>query len=96
MGDAFQLYRNAERYDLVARIVSKSEREIAFYLAQARRYTGPALELACGSGRLAIPLAAEQINMTCIDISREMLDLGVKRARQGRHHLAWVESCPED
>jgi SAM-dependent methyltransferase len=54
--------------------------DIAFYQAQAERWAGPggaALELACGSGRVALPLARAGHRITAIDSSKAMLeDLG--------------------
>jgi SAM-dependent methyltransferase len=50
-----------------------SEEEVPFYLALAREHGGPLLELACGTGRLTIPLAREGFAITGLDLSEEML-----------------------
>lgn len=46
----------------------------AFMLAVARRTGGPALDVACGSGRIALPLARGGIRVTGIDLSAQMLE----------------------
>lgn len=40
----------------------------------ARRFGGPVLELACGTGRLLVPLAEAGFNVTGVDSSAPMLD----------------------
>jgi SAM-dependent methyltransferase len=56
----------------------------AFYTALARRTGGPVLELACGTGRLTVPLAASAIGVVGLDASRQMLEVaGVKAAEAG-------------
>lgn len=63
--------------------------DIAFYQAQAERWAGPGgavLELACGNGRVALPLARAGHRITGIDSSEAMLeDL---RARLGSEPAA--------
>jgi SAM-dependent methyltransferase len=46
---------------------------------------GRVLELGAGSGRIALPLAAQGLEVTGIDISETMLDL--LRAKEGSDHL---------
>ncbi len=46
----------------------------------ARRTGGPLLELGCGTGRLAVPLAAAGYQVTGIDLSPAMLDIARARA----------------
>jgi SAM-dependent methyltransferase len=52
--------------------------DLDLYLSVARRTGGPILELAVGSGRLAVPLANAGYEVTGVDIEPAMLD----RARQ--------------
>ncbi|HUI90588.1 MAG TPA: class I SAM-dependent methyltransferase [Anaerolineales bacterium] len=67
-------YSDARHYDLVEGSYATGE-FLDFYRRQVSRYGEPVLELACGSGRLTIPLAAAGINITGLDISVEMLGL---------------------
>jgi hypothetical protein len=49
------LYDHADLYDLVAADVAPAG-QAAFYLRQAQACGGPVLELACGTGRLTLPM----------------------------------------
>ena len=50
-----------------------SDEEIAWYLNKARRFGGPVLDLACGTGRLTLLLAREGFAVTGLDQSEGML-----------------------
>jgi SAM-dependent methyltransferase len=54
--------------------------DVAFYLEEARRSGGPVLELGVGTGRIAVPIAAERIRVIGIDSSRGMLEVCAQRA----------------
>jgi SAM-dependent methyltransferase len=54
--------------------------DVAFYLEEARRSGGPVVELGVGTGRIAVPLAADGIRVIGIDSSRGMLDVCARRA----------------
>jgi SAM-dependent methyltransferase len=56
--------------------------DLDLYLSLARRTGGPILELAAGTGRVAIPIAEAGFDMTGVDIDPAMLDRA--RARVGR------------
>lgn len=60
-------------YDLAFGI--SGEAEVAWYLDVARTSGGPVLDLACGTGRLALLLAQEGFEVTGIDRSAGMLNL---------------------
>jgi ubiquinone/menaquinone biosynthesis C-methylase UbiE len=68
------LYSDAQRYDLVEGAYATGD-FLDFYRRQIARYGEPILELACGSGRLTIPLIESGIQITGLDISEEMLNL---------------------
>lgn len=56
--------------------------DIDLYLALAARTGGPILELAAGSGRVALPLAQSGYEVTAVDIDPAMLDrLGLRIAQ---------------
>ena len=55
--------------------------DIDLYLALARRTGGPVLELAAGSGRIAVPLAAAGHDVTAIDLDPAMLERASARVR---------------
>jgi len=54
--------------------------DVSFYVEEARRAGGPVVELAVGTGRIAIPTAAAGIRVIGIDSSRAMLDVCARRA----------------
>ena len=67
----------AELYDPWSASVTE---DVAFYLEEARRSGGPVVELGVGTGRVAIPIAADGIRVIGVDSSRGMLDVCARRA----------------
>jgi SAM-dependent methyltransferase len=66
-------------YDAIAELydpwsISVTE-DIGFYLEEARRAGGPVVELGVGTGRIAIPIAADGIRVIGVDSSAGMLDV---------------------
>ena len=77
------LYSDAQRYDLAIGVYASRD-QLNFYRRQVTRYGEPVLELACGSGRLTIPLTNENVNIRGMDISEDMLHLAkLKAAKNG-------------
>ncbi|HEX4519455.1 MAG TPA: class I SAM-dependent methyltransferase [Gaiellaceae bacterium] len=71
-------------YDRIARLydpwsVSVVE-DVSFYLERARRSGGPMVELGVGTGRIAIPVAAEGIRVIGVDLSEGMLEVAREQA----------------
>ena len=54
--------------------------DVGFYLEEARRSGGPVLELGVGTGRIAVPIAADGIPVIGVDSSRGMLEVCARRA----------------
>jgi SAM-dependent methyltransferase len=54
--------------------------DVAFYLEEARRSGGPVVELGVGTGRIAVPIAADGIRVVGVDSSRRMLEICARRA----------------
>lgn len=61
----------AQWYDFYATV----DVDIPFYLREIDARQDRVLELACGTGRVSIPLLKAGINLTCVDMSVEMLDV---------------------
>lgn len=80
-------YSDPERYDMETH---RFEPDGPFFLSLARRLAGPVLELGCGTGRLAIPLAQHGVDMTGLDVVPGMLTLAKRKA--GNLPIAWVEA----
>ncbi len=55
--------------------------DIPFWTGLARQFGSPVLELACGTGRITVPLAKTGIRVTGVDISGPMLAKARKNAR---------------
>jgi SAM-dependent methyltransferase len=68
--------------------------DLDLYQAMAERADGPVLELAAGTGRLAIPLAEAGHRVTAVDLDPAMLDRARQRARgtAGEDRLTFVEA----
>src|ERR671911_1055470 len=78
--DDYAAYYDWENAQTVGR------RDIAFWERMAAAVDGPVLELGCGTGRVAIPVAKAGATVVGIDRSASMLARGrmkVKRARIG-------------
>jgi SAM-dependent methyltransferase len=48
--------------------------DVAFFVRRAHETGGPVLELCCGTGRVAIPLARAGFEVAAVDLSQAMLD----------------------
>jgi SAM-dependent methyltransferase len=69
--------------------------DLDLWLALADRADGPILELAAGTGRVAVPLAAAGHQVTAVDLDPAMLDLGRQRAAAaglGDDRISFVEA----
>jgi SAM-dependent methyltransferase len=69
----------AEFYDRIHRGLPG---EAEFYVGQAVRLRRRVLELGCGTGRLAIPMAMSGVHVVGLDISKPMLDVCQESLRQ--------------
>lgn len=76
--DGSQVYWDGRHYDADN---SAHPGDLSFYLAEAKKDKGPILELACGTGRLAIPLAKAGLDITGLDVAAPMLAQAREKAR---------------
>ena len=53
--------------------------DVAFYERVAGQTGGPVLELACGTGRIALPLAEAGLQVTGVDRSEAMLAIARRK-----------------
>jgi SAM-dependent methyltransferase len=85
----------AVRYDAA---VPLQDGEVEFYLELAREAQAQGLrtlEVTCGTGRIAIPLAREGIPIVGLDISADMLARARERSA-GIDNIEWVEGDIRD
>jgi SAM-dependent methyltransferase len=71
-------------YDAIARLYDEWSRsvveDVPFYVEEARASGGPVVELAVGTGRIAVPIAASGIRVIGVDSSHAMLEICAERA----------------
>ena len=80
-------YNYPELYDLEN---PDFEPEGLFYLSIAQALGGPVLELGCGTGRMAIPLAQHGLKVTGLDLVPGML--AAARTKAGSLPIQWIEA----
>lgn len=83
--DCADLYSNGQHYDLIS---SDLTEDIPFYQRRIQEYGQPVLELACGTGRLTIPLKQSGIDIDGIDASPNMLAHARLKARQANLQIS--------
>ena len=87
-------YYDPEHYDATAQGVPG---DVEFYLSlalEAHAAGHPVLELACGTGRVAIPVAQAGVQLAGLDRSPAML--GRAREKAGLSNARWVEGDMRD
>lgn len=65
--------------------------DIPFYLEQSVNYGDPILELACGTGRVSIPIAKSGFDVTGIDISSGMLNSAAVDAAEAGAKINFIK-----
>jgi SAM-dependent methyltransferase len=68
-----------------------SDTGVAFYSALAWEAGGPVLEIACGTGRVAMPIARQGFAVTGLDVVPAMLDRARFKAEAAGLSVRWVE-----
>lgn len=89
----------ASRYDLMNDLMSGGMHRLwkAQFVRRVKPRRGEAiLDMAGGTGDIAFRMAESGARVTVADISREMLDVGIERARkQGLEDLVWAQANAE-
>ena len=65
--------------------------DVEWFSGLARRTGGPILELGCGTGRIAVPIAQDGHHVVGLDRSAAMLERAERRARRANVEVRWVE-----
>ena len=84
-----RIYLDGRHYDLA---YSNFTEDVEFWVGQARRYGGPILELACGAGRVAIPLAREGFEVTGTDLAESMLERAERNSTEEGLDVEWAKA----
>ena len=69
-------------------IFKQESQDIQFWLEIAKKINGNVLEIGCGTGRITTHLAQNDIKITGIDISEDMLNIARKKSSQ----VSWIQS----
>lgn len=88
--DNLEEFTDPPNYDLEEG--ERSAARIAFYCDLAKAVGGPVLEIACGSGLVTLPIAAQGLETTGVDLARPMLDHARKKAQERGLDIHWVEA----
>ena len=59
--------------------------DVSFYVKQAKKYGGPVLEIACGTGRVLLEIAKLGLETTGVDFCEKFLEILQKRIRIAFH-----------
>ena len=68
--------------------------DLEFYLEYARQCGGPILELACGTGRLAIPIAEAGFEIFGLDLSANMSPFAAQRSKVKTYLTMFIYRSP--
>jgi 2-polyprenyl-3-methyl-5-hydroxy-6-metoxy-1,4-benzoquinol methylase len=85
--DSFEQFRDAETYDLQC---DDFDDDYALMEQWAHKLGSPLLDLGCGTGRMAIHLAAQGYAVTSVDVIPEMIEWGRLKAAERAVSLEWV------
>jgi len=65
--------------------------DVDFYVTEAKSIGGPVLEMACGTGRLTLPIAREGIEIVGLDLEPGMLEQACKKSAAEGLAIQWVQ-----
>lgn len=85
------IYASARRYDALTGETNAGE-DLDYWERQIRLGFGPALELACGTGRLTLPLTERGLAIEGLDVSPVMLDWAQEKAALRGLSIAWHQA----
>jgi len=88
------LYRDGRHYDALVGALALPD--VPFYVEEAKRAHGPVLELACGTGRLTIPIAQNGIEIVGLDQSVSMLEHAGEKAAAAGTKIEWLQADCRD
>jgi len=87
--DIDNMYWDGRHYDLDNKDFVE---DIPFYARQISSHGVPVLELACGTGRVTIPLAEKGIDITGLDIAEPMLAQARAKSAARKLPIQWIKA----
>jgi SAM-dependent methyltransferase len=82
------IYDDARLSDALAGVMGGGS-DLGYWSQQCSHYGGPALELACGSGRLTVPLAGQGVAIEGLDLSAGMLAVAEEKSVAHGKSIPW-------
>jgi 2-polyprenyl-3-methyl-5-hydroxy-6-metoxy-1,4-benzoquinol methylase len=92
--DNLEEFTDPANYDLEQGPLSQAR--IEFWRRMAQQFGGPVLELACGTGLVAIPVAAMGLSVTGVDLAAPMLAHAQAKAERGDIDVRWIHTDVRD
>ena len=87
------VYDDADFYDHEC---AARTHDIPFFLDQSVRAAGPVLEIACGTGRITLPIARAGVDITGLDFMPSMLARARQKAEEEQLPVEWLEQDCRD
>src|SRR5215469_15768433 len=88
--DNLEEFQDPQSYDIEGEMISGPDVDLAFVEELARTKGGPLLDLACGTGRIALRLAEQGYQVTGVDIGAAMIEWGRYKATQRGIPMEWA------
>jgi SAM-dependent methyltransferase len=90
--DHEDIYRDGKSYDALNEFVT----DVPFYLQMIEKFGEPIIELACGTGRITIPIAEKGFEIVGIDISEGMINEAKEKSTKAKLDIRFIESDIRD
>ncbi|MGC4062772.1 MAG: class I SAM-dependent methyltransferase [Aquabacterium sp.] len=87
------VYEDAAFYDAE---FAQRNHDADFFLQQSLKIGGPVLEVACGTGRITLPIAKHGIKIVGLDVTLPMLDVARRKAKDASLDIAWLHQDCRD
>lgn len=91
--DCLPIYEDAEFYDLE---FAERSHEIPYFSALAANAAGPVLEVACGTGRITLPIARQGVDIVGLDVSPAMIARARHNGAKAGLPVEWIEQDCRD
>ncbi|HEY9029411.1 MAG TPA: class I SAM-dependent methyltransferase [Burkholderiaceae bacterium] len=88
--DNLEEFTDPANYDLEQAPLSQAR--IEFWKRMAAQFGGPVLDLGCGTGLVAIPVAAMGLSVTGVDLAAPMLAHAQAKAEHADVDVHWIEA----
>ena len=85
------MYFDGRHYDLFVESIDLNDWGVPFYIKQAEKYGDSILELACGTGRITIPIAEKGYSITGLDSSKPLIEHAKKKTKEKDLSIEWIQ-----